>query len=341
MITNIPDSTHLTLATAVATAAGQKVADGAVVSLVCGSANPTPYAEWPDAAARDAYLSPTPGAPARGGPTLNAVASTTPAETLTDDPAIAGSASANAASSPARLIYQTPPLIAPLRISGTPRVSLNFAFSRPKANLTAALVSYPATGNGTILTRGWKDPENRSSDFTSEPVTPGAFYRIDIDMQPKDIVVDPGRRLALMVLSRDRDFTIRAPAGTQVTLDLAGSRIALPVVGGPPALASALGWSLTETPAGVGGTVPATLSLSVGGPASFGAFTPGVTRSYDASTTANVVSTAGDAVLSVADPSATATGHLVNGAFSLPSPLPLRTGTYSKTLTFTLSTTTP
>ena len=104
-----------------------------------------------------------------------------------------------------------------------------------------------------------------------------------------------------------------------------------------------------------------------------------------------VTSSAGDATLSVADPSATATGHLVNGAFSLPqslqararnaantgtaynnvgsssSPLnlltwsapvsndaltlefkqsigandPLRTGTYSKALTFTLSTTTP
>ena len=84
------------------------------------------------------------------------------------------------------------------------------------------------------------------------------------------------------------------------------------------------------------------------------------------STTATVVSTAGDATLSVSDP-----GHLANGAFSLAQPLqvsglpktysgpvtndvatlgfkqaidardPLRTGSYSKTLTFTLSTTTP
>ena len=41
-------------------------------------------------------------------------------------------------------------------------------------------------------------------------------------------------------------------------------------------------------------------------------------------TTANVISTAGDASLSVADPSSTATGHLVNGSFSLPSPLQAR-----------------
>jgi len=140
-----------------------------------------------------------------------------------------------------------------------------------------------------------------------------------------------------------------------------------------------------------GGSVPATLSLSLGTAASFGALTPGLQKDYFASMTANVISTAADALLSVADPSSNATGHLVNGAFSLPeglqangalgstsngvyapvggsaSPTPLlswsspaanagvtigfkqpikandalRTGPYAKTLTFTLSTTTP
>jgi hypothetical protein len=120
------------------------------------------------------------------------------------------------------------------------------------------------------------------------------------------------------------------------------------------------------TQGGVGGTVPATLALTLGGPASFGAFTPGIAKDYAATSMANVTSTAGDATLSVSDP-----GHLMNGAFSLPSPLQvlfsksawsapvsndpvtitfnqaigandaLRTGSYSKTLTFTLSTTNP
>jgi hypothetical protein len=121
-----------------------------------------------------------------------------------------------------------------------------------------------------------------------------------------------------------------------------------------------------EQTGGVGGTVPPTLSLTLGPPASFGAFTPGVAREYTASTTANVISTAGSAALTVADP-----GHLTNGAFRLAQPLqvqiapaswtqpvsnaavaiqfrqsigadePLRTGSYSRTLTFTLSTTNP
>ena len=134
------------------------------------------------------------------------------------------------------------------------------------------------------------------------------------------------------------------------------------------------------------GTVPATLALTLGAPASFGAFTPGVAREYTASTTATVTSSAGDATLSVTDPSTSNTGHLVNGSFVLPQALQiaggasafrpiggsatpttllnwgapvssdtvtinlkqaiaasdaLRTGAYSKTLTFTLSTTTP
>jgi hypothetical protein len=116
----------------------------------------------------------------------------------------------------------------------------------------------------------------------------------------------------------------------------------------------------------VGGSVPATLSLTLGAPATLGAFTPGLTKEYSASTTASVISTAGDAALSVSDP-----GFLTNGTFVLPEPLrveitpstwsapvsnaavaiafkqlvkatdALRTGAYSKTLTFTLSTTIP
>src|SRR4029079_16858305 len=71
----------------------------------------------------------------------------------------------------------------------------------------------------------------------------------------------------------------------------------------------------------VGGSVPATRALNMGTPADFGPFTPGLGKEYFATTAANVISTAGDATLAVADPSGTATGHLVNGAFSLPQAL--------------------
>jgi LysM repeat protein len=127
----------------------------------------------------------------------------------------------------------------------------------------------------------------------------------------------------------------------------------------------------TNTDGTIGGSVPATLALTLGAQPTFGAFIPGVEEDYTASTTATVTSTAGDATLSVADTSSDHPGHLTNGSFALASPLqglgtvktwnapttnesipvtftqsiaadePLRTGTYSKTLTFTLSTTNP
>ena len=149
--------------------------------------------------------------------------------------------------------------------------------------------------------------------------------------------------------------------------------------------------SVTQT-TDVGTSVPSLLSLTLGSPATFGALAPTVSRDYTASTTATVLATSGDAKLTVSDPSSTATGHLVNGTYSLPSALQanatsstagvggpladvggaanpttlltypgptnsdavvltfqqhvgatdtLKSGGYSKTLTFTLSTTTP
>jgi hypothetical protein len=171
---------------------------------------------------------------------------------------------------------------------------------------------------------------------------------------------------------------------------------ALALLAPAPALAQAQGPpgvdddNYEEVP--VGGYVPGTLRLTITGSAAFGAFEPGQTRDYTTSLAGTVTSTAGDALLSVTDPSSYETGHLVNSAYALrqpvqvratspagvpsgdyapvggtssPTPLlryngpvaadpitigfkqsiaasePLRTGPYGKTLTFTLSTTSP
>ncbi|MEV8374196.1 Xaa-Pro dipeptidyl-peptidase [Kribbella sp. NPDC056861] len=235
LISNIPDATHLVLSTAVATGNGQKVANGTVVNLVCGTANPTPYAEWPDPGTSDVNLRFTPGGNTRGGLTTGKDGSIR--ETLVDNAAIAPLTSANAAASPERLIYQTEPLTKPVRISGTPTVSLKVAFSTARANLSVALVSYAPNGAATILTRGWADPANADSDWTESPIRIGATDRVDFDLQPKDVVVPAGNRLGLMVLSSDRDFTVRPAAGTKLTLNLHGSSFNLPVVGGRGAFA--------------------------------------------------------------------------------------------------------
>jgi X-Pro dipeptidyl-peptidase len=212
---------------------------------------------------------------------------------------------------------------------------------------------------GWRLTRGIIDSSNRDSLYTDSPTTPGVEYQVRFPIMPVEYTIPAGHRLGIVLMA---NYNALQRNGTT-------SKIALPVVGGHDALvaagalADAASTSTTQT---VGGSVPATLSLTLGATAGFGAFTPGVDKDYTASTTANVISSAGDAALTVSDP-----GHLANGAFTLPSPLevtlskaawtgpvandpvtiafkqhvgasdPLRTGSYSKTLTFTLSTTAP
>ena len=239
VITKIPDGTHVTLSVAVAAKPGEHVVAGAVIGLPCSSANPTPYAEWPDPATGLVTANLTAGAPGVGGLTLRPASAAT--ETLTDDASVPAVTSANAATSGIRLLYQTPALATNVRISGTPWASLWVASSAPRANLTVALVDYPPTGNGTILTRGWLDPQNRTSAATTEPVTPGQSYRLRLDLQPKDAAVVAGHRLGLMVLASDQEATIRTSPGTKLSMDLARSTVTLPVVGGTKAFAAATG----------------------------------------------------------------------------------------------------
>jgi hypothetical protein len=204
-------------------------------------------------------------------------------------------------------------------------------------------------------------------------------------LHPQAWTVQPGHVLKLELLAQDSQYLrTSGPAAPQQAVTVSGLQLRLPVVDAP---GRDLGNGVTvATPAAkivppgdklardyttdaggsAGGTVPATLALTLGAPATFGAFTPGVDREYTAATTANVISTAGDAALTVSDP-----GHLTNGTFALPEPQrvdsapaawigpvsnaavtitfrqhisatdPLRTGSYAKTLTFTLSTTNP
>jgi X-Pro dipeptidyl-peptidase len=267
----------------------------------------------------------------------------------------------------------------------------------PAAQITLSLrksrITLPVVGGGTTL---------RAAGLAAGAATTTSVALTDTRVTATVTANDPAMRpAALPGFAREAlpaaDFTgftaLNTPTGAvQFKAGDANLGAPVPLVHGVATLTTAAGSgpitaayrgdggfdpsTTTAASGSVSGSVPATLSLTLGTPATFGAFTPGVAHDYTATTTADVISTAGDATLSVADPSATATGHLVNGAFSLPAPLrvgnatlpatvktyaapvshdtaaiefeqaigagdALRTGTYAKTLTFTLSTASP
>lgn len=207
---------------------------------------PTPFAAFPVPGSAMVEFRPVAGAGGSGSLTLGNRSAGT--DRLIDDVAMSGSASATAAASSHRLLYATGVMTDTMHISGTARVTLRIASSKPAANLSVWLVMLPfdsaRVGAGShrgVITRGWADIRNWKSlkeggDYQSmkkgEPLVPGRFYDLTFDLEPDDEYVPAGSRLAVMIMSSDRQFTLWPAPGTELTIDLAHSRFDIPVVGG-------------------------------------------------------------------------------------------------------------
>ncbi|GAB3281035.1 Xaa-Pro dipeptidyl-peptidase [Parasphingorhabdus pacifica] len=192
--------------------------------------------EWPSPDASEVTFRPTPGGNVSGGLITHPRDRGRVEERLRDDAGRRAADLAAAPSSPHRLAYFTEPVAGPVRFSGTARADLALTFDRPAANVTALLVDRAPDGRTTVVTRGWRDPQNRRGIDRTVPVKPGHRYKIDVEMQPHDYVVPAGHQLGFVVLSSDHDFTLRPEPGTGLALDLAHTEFRLPVVGGGAAL---------------------------------------------------------------------------------------------------------
>ncbi len=199
--------------------------------------SPTPYEDYPHPDARPVTLYLTSGAPGAGGLTV-----TKPAaqgrETLVDNFSFTGSTLAQAEYSNHRLLYATAPLTEPLHISGEVKVKIRAASDKPAVNLSVWMVALPWTTTrnpkitDNIITRGWADLQNHRSLTGSKPLVPGEFYEMSFFLEPDDQIIPAGRQIGLMIFSSDKEFTLQPMPGTELTVDLDGTEITIPVVGG-------------------------------------------------------------------------------------------------------------
>ncbi len=207
---------------------------------------PTAYPDYPHPRARPVTFSMEPGAPKQG--TLTArqnPESNRDVEVLIDNYSFNGASLAQAEWTEHRLMYVTQELKRPIHLSGTPRITIRMTADRPAANLSVWLVSLPWTdtrGTGharkparvtdNIITRGWADPQNAESITDSRPLLPDVFRDVTFDLQPDDQIIPEGQRIGLMIFSSDQDFTLWPTPGTRLSVDLGGTRLTLPIVGG-------------------------------------------------------------------------------------------------------------
>jgi X-Pro dipeptidyl-peptidase len=198
---------------------------------------PTPYPDYPNPDAKDVKLFLTAGAPQSGG-----LVTTRPApqgkETLVDNFSYSSTVLAQAEWTDNRLIYATPVLKQPVHLSGVSRITIKAASSKPAVNLSVYLIELPWNASASakitdnLITRQWADLQNYKSLSKGEPLVPGKFYEMTFELEPDDQIIPAGRQIGLMIFSSDRDFTLRPDPGTKLTVDLDGTTITLPVVGG-------------------------------------------------------------------------------------------------------------
>ena len=199
--------------------------------------NPTPYADYPNPDAKDVTLHLSPGAPGKGGLSTDKP-DNAGTETLVDNYSFSGSSLAKAETTEHRLLYVTPILTKDVHISGIPKIKIKMASSKPAANLSVWLVSLPWSEalntkiTDNIITRGWADPQNHQSLTESKPLVPGKFYEMEFELMPDDQIIPKGQQIGLMIFSSDKEFTLWPEPGTELTIDLEGTTLTLPIVGG-------------------------------------------------------------------------------------------------------------
>ncbi len=198
--------------------------------------SPTPYPDYPHPQAEDVVLHLTKGGSTQGGLTNNK--SSRKKEMLIDDVSLAGEYLARVKNSPHRLLYTTPLLSENVHISGAASITLSLSSSAPAVNLSVWLVSLPWNDEDddniydNIITRGWADPQNHESIYTSQPLEPGVFYDLTFELQPDDQIIPAGQQIGLMIFSSDQEFTLHPKPGTELKIDLKRSSLTLPIVGG-------------------------------------------------------------------------------------------------------------
>ena len=206
---------------------------------------PTAYADFPNPQASNVNMYLKGAAPAAGTMAIEKMI-TGQKETLVDNYSFSGSALAQADYTEHRLIYLSPVLKEPVHISGIANIKVKLASSAPAANLSVWLVSLPWTEGrnakitDNIITRGWADPQNHASIRKGEPLVPGKFYEMSFNLQPDDQIIAAGQQIGLMIFSSDVEFTILPKPGTKLTIDLDGTVLMLPIVGGKVALEKAV-----------------------------------------------------------------------------------------------------
>ncbi|WP_329483507.1 Xaa-Pro dipeptidyl-peptidase [Kribbella sp. NBC_01484] len=166
-----------------------------------------------------------------------------------------------------RQTFLSAPLPVPIRISGTSSVTLKLKSDSSTTPVTARLIEYgdaqrytgvrrtdvsscegastdyddscyytveklTAQSDHGIVSRGWIDAAHSKSLSKPTPLTPGQWTTVTVPLRAQDEVIPKGRILGLAITLSDTEWTSPNDTGATIDIDLAGSKLNLPVTSG-------------------------------------------------------------------------------------------------------------
>ena len=127
------------------------------------------------------------------------------------------------------LVFDGEPLDAPLDILGAPTLRVRVAASRSVATLVARLTEVTPDGRSWLVSYGVLNLTHRNGHAAPEPLVPGEFYDVETPLYLAGRRLRQGARIRLALSQGLWPLLWPAPAPADLTIDLAGSSLWLPV----------------------------------------------------------------------------------------------------------------
>jgi putative CocE/NonD family hydrolase len=127
------------------------------------------------------------------------------------------------------LVFDGPPLEVPLEILGPPVLELEVAADRPQAMIAVRLSDIGTDDAATRVTYGLLNLSHRNGSAEPEPVEPGRFYRVRVQLNDVAQHFPGGHRLRIAVSTSYWPLAWPSPEPVRLRIRTAGSALLLPV----------------------------------------------------------------------------------------------------------------
>jgi putative CocE/NonD family hydrolase len=127
------------------------------------------------------------------------------------------------------LVFETDPLDERCEILGAPAVELDVAADRPVAMIAARISDVAPDGRATRVSYGLLNLTHRSRDDAPEPVEPGEFQRVRVQLNGVAQAFPPGHRIRLSLSTSYWPLAWPPPEPAALTVRTGSSCLVLPV----------------------------------------------------------------------------------------------------------------